>query len=75
MCAELWRAKVELHTNVLAIRPTLRSGGKYLVITTDLALPGSPQFDGQKFRDLEQWAESYRIRRYPDLELDFRRTG
>jgi hypothetical protein len=65
---------VELHANVVDIRPTLRSGGKYLVITTDLGLPGSPDFDDREFEELRQWAEFYRIRRYPDLSLDFRRT-
>jgi hypothetical protein len=65
---------VELNGNVLEIRPTLKAGGKYLVITTDLPLPGSADFDEKRFRDLQQWAEAYRIRRYPDLTLDFRQT-
>jgi hypothetical protein len=65
---------VELHKNVTGIQPTLKSSGRYLVITTDLGLPGSPHFDEQEFAELRQWAESYRIRRYPDLILDFRHT-
>jgi hypothetical protein len=56
----------------MEIRPTLRPGRKYLVITTDLPLPGSPSFNEKQFGDLRQWAEPYRIRRYPDLTLDFR---
>lgn len=65
---------MDLHTNVVDIRPTLKSGGKYLVITTDLALPGSPDFDDKMFSDLHEWAETYRMRRYPKLTLDFRQT-
>jgi hypothetical protein len=54
--------------------PTMRKDGNYLVIQTTLRLPGKSGFDPQQFANLRQWAESYRVRRYPDLIVDFEET-
>jgi|HubBroStandDraft_4_1064222.scaffolds.fasta_scaffold103069_3 hypothetical protein len=67
---------VEYQRNVKDIRPTERwDSGKretLLIITTDLALPSSPDYDEEAFAELEMWTRKYRDERYPGLEIRYR---
>jgi hypothetical protein len=71
------RARLEYHKHVQAIHPTIRDQlgverKSLLMVTTDLALPSSPDHDEEEFIKMHRWVEDYRDRRYPGFEIEYR---